>query len=55
LIGKNISREIVEMKNELIKRAKNNRLLDENQLLTEIEKASVGINYILNRLTEEYF
>lgn len=42
------------MKSLIIKRAQNNRLL-EDQILTDLEKVGAEINFILNRLTEEYF
>ena len=35
--------------------AKNNMLMEANSRLTQIEKIGTEINYILNRMTEDYF
>lgn len=43
------------MKRLLIKRAENKRLLDDSMMLSELEKVEGEINFILNRITEEYF
>jgi hypothetical protein len=43
------------MRTEIINRAKGNKLLEENTRLTQLERIGIEINYILNRITEEYF
>ena len=43
------------MRTEIISRAKNNKLLEENTRLTELDKIGTEITYILNRITEDYF
>ena len=51
MLGKNISLECKDMRHEIINRAKNNKLLEENTRLTQLEKIGIEINYILNRIT----
>ena len=47
--------EYKEMRDEILSRAKNNKLLEENTRMTQIEKIATEINYILNRITEQFF
>ncbi len=43
------------MRDEILHRAKSNKLLKDNTELTDLEKIGIQINYILNRITVEYF